>query len=292
MEMNKRAVNISSLVLLLALLSFIFEVCLYYFVPFHWVAVLAAVGLSLALTHYFLEVTLNYDSCFLQAAFMTIMTTAFCVVIYLLETNEWISFDFSLLVLVAVNWLVPFVYCFIRDFLDRGPRFDGYLFFFHGMSVIFIVVYLFAVAKQFFITPLIPPYDALPMGAHSFIPFMATGTYLEQVISDGGNVAGMLLYILEVVLFAIPFGFYAKVYTRQMPVLVRFLVYIGIPLLLEVVQKVTGIGRGDIDDFAFAMLGTVIGVGIYHLVAYVSYEVNKREFLEDRTVSKSLLFHF
>ena len=53
-----------------------------------------------------------------------------------------------------------------------------------------------------------------------------------------------------------------------------------------------GIGREDIDDYAFAIIGTVIGVGIYRLVAYISYEVNKREFLVDRTVSKSLLFHF
>lgn len=292
MEMNKRAVNISSLVLLLALLSFILEVCLYYFVPIHWVAVLAAAMISLALTHYFLETTLDYDSCFLLAAFMTIMTTAFCVVIYLMKTNEWISYDYSLLVLVAVNWLVPFGYCFVRDFMDRGPRFDDYLFFFHGMSIIFLVVYFFAVTKQFFVTPLIPPYEAMSMGAHSFIPFMATGTYLEETLSHGGDIAAMLTYIAEVVLFAVPFGFYAKVYTRQMHGVVRFLVYVSAPLLIEVVQFVTGIGRGDIDDYAFAIIGTVIGVGIYRLVAYISYEVNKREFLVDRTVSKSLLFHF
>lgn len=290
--MNKRAVNISSLVLLLALLSFIFEVCLYYFVPVHMVTVLAAAVISLGLTHYFLETTLNYDSCFLQASFMTIMTTAFCVVIYLLQPNEWISYDYTLLVLVIVNWLVPFGYCFIRDFADRGPRFDDYLFFFHGMSILFLVVYLLAVTKQFFMTPLLPPYDALPMGAHSFIPFMATGTYLEEVLSKGGNVIPMLIYIGEVILFAVPFGFYARVYTRQLPVLVRFLVYLGFPLLLEVVQALTGIGRGVIDDYAFAIIGTIIGVGIYHLVDYISREVNKRDFLNDRTVSKSLLFHF
>ena len=290
--MNKRAVNISSLVLLLALLSFIFEVSLYYFVPIHWAAVLAAAVLSLVLTHYFLETTLNYDSCFLQAGFMTIMTTAFCVVLYLMQENDWISYDYSLLVLVAVNWLVPFCYCFVRDFADRGPRFDDYLFFFHGMSIIFLVVYFFAVAKQFFVTPLHPPYEALPLGAHSFIPFMATGTYLETVLAKGGDVAAMLIYIGEAVLFAVPFGFYAKVYTRQMPAAARFLVYFSVPFMIEMLQFFTGIGRGDIDDFAFAMIGTALGAGIYRLVAYISHEVNKREFLENRTVTKSLLFHF
>lgn len=290
--MNKRAVNISSLVLLLALLSFIFEVCLYYFVPIHWAAVLSAAVLSLVLTHYFLETTLDYDSCFLLAAFMTITTTAFCVVVYLMQDNQWISYDYTMLFLVGVNWLVPFGYCFIRDFMDRGPRFDDYLFFFHGMSVIFLVVYLCAVVKQFFLTPLLPPYEAMPMGAHTFIPFMATGTYLEQVFSQGGDSIPMLTYVLEMVLFAVPFGFYAKVYTRQAPTVMRFLVYLGVPLLLEAVQVVTGIGRGDIDDYTFALIGTAIGVWIFRLIAYISYEVNKREFLENRTVSRSLLFHF
>lgn len=290
--MNKRAVNISSLVLLLALVSFIFEMCLYYFIPQHVVTVIAAALITLGLTHYFLEVALDYDSCFLHAAFMTISTTAFTIVIYLLQPNEWISYDYSLIALVIVNWLVPFVYCFIRDFMDRGPRFDDYLFFFYGMSLVFGVVYLIALVKQFFVTPLLPPYEAMEMGAHSFIPFMATGSYLETVISQGDSVISMLVYALELIVFAIPFGFYAKVYIRQLPGIIRFLVYFGLPFCVELLQFLTGRGRGDIDDYAFVMIGTLIGVGIYRVVAYISYEVNKRNFLEDRTVPKSLLFHF
>lgn len=290
--MGKRAVSVSSLVILLALLSFIMEVCIYYFVPQHIVAVLVAMVVSVVLSHYFLEMTLDYDSCFLFASFMTISSAAFCIIVYLLQPNPWITFDYFLLVLVLVNWLFPFVYCFLRDFADRGPRFDGYIFFFHAMSAVFAVVYGLAVMKQFFVTPIEPPYEAVAMGAHSFVPFMSTGTYIELVLNQGKSLTTILAYILEVIVFAIPFGFYARVYTRFFSRGIRLLTYILVPFLVELLQILTGRGRGDIDDFALAMIGTLIGIAIYHLVYAACDEVNKRDFLEDRTVNKSLLFHF
>lgn len=291
-NMNKRAVNISSLVILLALLSFILEMCIYYFIPQHIVTVMVAVVISLGLTHFCLETSLDYDYCFLHAAFMTIASFGFCMVVYFLQPNRWIHYDYTLIALILFNWLTPFIYCFIRDFFDRGPRFAEYLFFFHGMSVLFLIIYCIAVFKQFFWTPLLPPYDVIPFGAHNFIPFMSTGSYLETAISHHENISQMLLYIAEVIALSIPFGFYAKVYTRIYPILARLAIYIGIPLLIEVLQHITGLGRGDIDDFALMMIGTVIGIALYHIVANIYYNVNKRNFLEDRTVVKNLLFHF
>lgn len=290
--MNKRAVNISSLVILLALLSLISEICLYYFIPQHIVSVIAAAAISLALTHFFLESSLDYDYCFLHAALMTITSLAFCIVVSLMQPNQWISYDYSLLALVIVNWFVPFAYCFIRDFFDRGPRFADYLFFFHGMSILFLLVYLFAVIKQLFVTPLLPPYEVLSFGAHNFVPFMATGSYVESAISTGQDLGRIISYIAELIMLAIPFGFYAKVYCRKLPLFGRLAVYLLVPFLIELLQYATGIGRADIDDYALAIIGTIIGIIIYHVIYYVSYETHKRDFLEDRTVTKSLLFHF
>ncbi|MCI8378365.1 MAG: hypothetical protein HFH72_07575 [Lachnospiraceae bacterium] len=290
--MNKRAVNISSLVILLALLSLILEICLYYFIPQHFITVIVAAVISLGLTHFFLETSLDYDYCFLHAALMTIASLAFCMVVYLIQPNAWISYDYSLLALIVVNWLIPFAYCFMRDFSDRGPRFSDYLFFFHGMSVLFLAVYCIAIVKQLFITPFLPPFDSPAFGAHNFVPFMATGNYLERTISAGGDISSMIIYIIEMVVLAIPFGFYAKVYCRSFPFLGRLFIYLIVPFLLEGIQYLTGIGRADIDDYSLAMIGTVIGVVIYQLVYYISYETHKRDFLEDRTVAKSLLFHF
>lgn len=289
--MNKRSVNISSLVILLALLSFIFEVCLYYFIPQHAIAIIAAAVLSLGLTHFFLESSLNYDYCFLHASFMTIASTAFTIVVYLLQPNTWITYDYSLIFLIITNWFIPFAYCFIRDFLDRGPRFSEYLFFFYGMSVLFLIVYAIALIKLLFVTPLLPPYDMMKFGAHNFIPFMATGNYLENALSQNADIGKMISYILQLIVLGIPAGFYAKVFFRKFPIYIRIAIYMLVPFFLELLQYITGIGRADIDDYTFYLIGSIIGIGIYHLVYSISYEVHKRDFLEDRTIVKKL-WHF
>ena len=154
--MNKRTVNISSLVLLLSLLSLITTMCLYYLVPRHYVSVIFAGVASVLLAHFFLESSLNYDYNFLHAASMTISTLVFAIAIYVIQPNEWICFDFWLPCLVLANWIIPFLYCTLRDLFDRGPRFDGYHQFFNRMCIFFTLLYIFVIAKQYFIRPIVP----------------------------------------------------------------------------------------------------------------------------------------
>ena len=59
--MNARTVNISSLVILLALLSLICEGFLYYFLPSPIWSIVFAVLVSLALSHFFLESSFSYS---------------------------------------------------------------------------------------------------------------------------------------------------------------------------------------------------------------------------------------
>ena len=84
--MNKRTVNISSLVLLLSLLSLITTMCLYYIVPMHYVSVIFAAAASVLLAHFFLESSLNYDYNFLHAASMTVALNVMASLSYLVAT--------------------------------------------------------------------------------------------------------------------------------------------------------------------------------------------------------------
>ncbi len=289
--MNKRSVNISSLVILLSLLSFLFEMCLYYFIPQHLITVAVAAIISLGLAHFFLESSLNYDYCFLHASFMTITSTAFTIIVYLMQPNVWIAYDYSLIALIIVNWFIPFGYCFIRDFCDRGPRFAEYLFFFYGMSILFLIIYAIALVKLLFVTPLLPPYETMDFGAHNFIPFMATGNYIEDALSHHASITKMITYMLEMIVLGIPAGFYIRVFLRNHSITPCIFTYLFLPFLLEFIQFLTGIGRADIDDYTFYLIGILVGIAIYYIVYRISYEVHKRDFLEDRTVVKKL-WHF
>ena len=280
--MNKRAVNISSLVILLSLLCFIMEVCIYYFIPQHWVAVVFSVICSLILSHFFLESSLNYDYNFIHASFMVITSLAFAIIIYIIQPNMWISYDFSMVFLVLLNWLVPFLYCCTRDLLDRGPRFDGFHLFFNRMCIFFIVIYILAILKQYFITPIVPPYSSLTFGAHDFVPFMATAEYIEKTLNAGKSLMPIILYILELVFIGIPFGYFARVYLNRLHFLIQLFIYLFVPFVLEFLQAITGIGRGDIDDYVIFLLGAVIGIVIYQIMCRMFISVANRELTVDR----------
>ena len=242
--MNNRAVNISSLVILLSLVSFIAEACLYYLVNYHWISIVFAVIFSVGLSHFCLESSLNYGYSFLHAAFMVTITFIFSTVIYLIQPNQWIHYDFSMVVLVLVNWLVPFLYSNIRDMLDRGPRFDGFHLFFRRMSILFIVFFLFVLIKQYFLTPITPPYQELPFGAHNFIPMMTTASYIEFALKSHVSLAPLFCYIGEMVAIGIPIGFFVRIYGARLPFVLRLLIYVGIPVILELLQDLAGRGWG------------------------------------------------
>lgn len=289
--MNKHSVNISSLVLLLSLLSFIMEVCIYYFVPIHSVTVLFAFICSLGLSHFFLEASLNYDYNFIHASFMVITSLAFGIIVYIIQPNQWIKYDYWLVILMLINWLAPFIYCFCRDLFDRGPRFDGYHLFFNRMCSFFIVVYTLIIVKQYFLTPIIPPYKTPEFGAHLFIPFMSTGNYLEEILRSHQDILPISLYIIQLVLLGIPFGFIIKAYGRNLPFLFRLFIYIAFPAALEVTQFITSIGYSHLDDCMMFLVGTLIGIITFNAVSALYQNSAGRDFMQSRNVQKSL-YHF
>lgn len=276
--MNNHAVNISSLVILLSLISFIAEACVYYLVNYHWASVAVAVVLSIGISHFCLESSLSYGYSFLHAAFMMTSTFIFSVVVYLIQPNKWISYDFSMVVLVLVNWITPFVYCNLRDMLDHGPRFDGFRTFFNRMAVLFLIFFLFVIVKQYFLTPIIPPYQELPFGAHNFIPMMATASYIEFTQYNGIALMPLIFYITEMIFMGIPIGFFIRIYGAHLPFLLRICAYCALPVILEILQEFTGRGWGDIDDVTMSLFGVLLGVILYYCLNGLCLAVSNRDF--------------
>lgn len=280
--MNSRVVNISSLVILLSLLSFIAEMLAYYLIPLPWASVLLAGILALGISHFCLESSLDYDYCFIHAAFMVISTLAFAIVIYMIQPNAWIQYDFSLVFLVLVNWLMPFVYCTIRDLLDHGPRFFGYSSFFRRMTILFLAIYALTILKQYYITPILPPYEEDAFGAHNFVPFMSLAGHLEQMVRQGTELQPLAAYDAEIIALGIPFGFFFRIFLRKRMLPLRLLIFAAYPVLLEVLQYVIGLGRYDLDDISLSLIGILIGVLLFHLINSLFQSVANREFLMSR----------
>lgn len=90
------------------------------------------------------------------------------VIVYCIQPNPWLHYSFYLVLLVLVNWLTPFLYCSIRDLYDTTPHFEGYRRFFIQMSIVLLVCYILALIKQYYITPIVPPYKEPAFGAQNF----------------------------------------------------------------------------------------------------------------------------
>lgn len=281
--MNSRTVNISSLVILLALLSLICEGFLYYFLPLQVLSVVFAVLVSLMLSHFFLETSLSYTYNALYSALMTLGIFAFSVIVYCIQPNQWLQYNFIMVFLVLVNWLTPFLYCTYRDLHDPSPRFNGFNKFFRQMTTVFLLCYIFALVKQYYLTPIVPPYQESAFGAQNFVPFMATGTYLEQTLHEHGDLRPIFFYMAEMVCLYIPFGYYLRVYARKMFFPVRLFLYLAFPAIMEMSQYIFNLGRAHIDDYTMALFGTLIGVLIYHATCGIYHMVADREFLASRS---------
>lgn len=286
--MKKKTVSISSLIVLLSLISLILEICIYYFVPQHWAAVAAAVIFSLGVTHFSLESSYDFKYSFVHCCFMVVGSFAFAAVIYIIH-SRWISYDFSMVALVLVNWLTPFIYSAVRDFNDHGPKYDNYILFFHECSILFGAVYLFVIIKQFFITPIAPPFSVKGFGAHDFVPYMSTGEYFENALKAGQPVTDEVRFLAELVFIGLPAGFYIAFYLKEMLLVPRIILYVLFPVLLEVIQFGYGFGTASIDDVFTMLAGELLGIIIYHIVDGIYHCSTKRHFMESRDTINGFL---
>ncbi len=282
--MNARTVNISSLVILLSLISLICECFIYYFLPHPGWSILFAAICSLLLSHFFLESSFSYSYNVLHASFMTYGTLLYSAIVYLIQPNQWISYHFCMVFLVLVNWLIPFIYCTLRDFNDPGPRFNGFDIFFRQMSICLILIYIFVLVKQYYLTPIIPPFEEMAFGAQNFVPFMATGSYLEECLRTGKDLIPLIWFLAEMVVMFIPFGFFLRAFAGKTAFIFRLFLYLAFPALLEISQFLSGLGRGHIDDYVAALLGTLIGVLIYRAIDGCFHLFAGREFAAERTL--------
>jgi glycopeptide antibiotics resistance protein len=64
--------------------------------------------------------------------------------------------------------------------------------------------------------------------------------------------------------------------------ILRILLYIAIPVALELVQYAYGVGVGVIDDVCTFLGGEILGIIIYHLLDAVYMYNHKRHFMESK----------
>lgn len=274
----------------MSLMTVAVELGLYYFLPNPLPSVLVSLLLPLILTKFFLESSLSHETIFMQTAITMILTFLAAVVIFMMQPNAWISFHIALGIIVLFNWMVPVVYCTVYALFDRGPRIGGYISAFHKCSILLLVIYGIIMLDRLFVRPLMPPYPDMAFGAHDFVPFMEFASRIEEYLREGKSILPILKYALQMCCFGIPLGFYLRLYLRNIVRFMRIFLIFAIPLLIELLQNLTGRGRGAIDDYCMALVGIVIGIILYYFLNFLFRNTAHHDFLrrDNRRLGKGL----
>ena len=99
-----------------------------------------------------------------------------------------------------------------------------------------------------------------------------------------------LVSLLKLVCLGIPFGYLCRVALRKLNFVFRIIIYILFPAALEAAQYMTGLGRGDIDDCVFSLIGIFIGVVLFHIMNGAFQTIATRDFMISRAQQKK--YHF
>jgi len=111
---------------------------------------------------------------------------------------------------------------------------------------------------------------------------MATAEHIEETLRNGQSIAPVIIYVTEIACFGVPFGYFSRIYLRNRHFLVRLFACFAFPLVLELLQQVTGLGRCAIDDYVIFLIGVVAGNVLYHIMNSLFVSVATRDFTTDR----------
>ncbi len=117
-------------------------------------------------------------------------------------------------------------------------------------------------------------------GTMGWIPFETLSGYIEDAIRGVGDAGRIAEYIVPRVLIYMPFGFYISVILKRSTILLRFPLILLLPIGMEWAQRQFGLGRADIDDVIFGIIGGIAGVLLYCLLDAVSRACAGRGLLE------------
>lgn len=262
--------------ILMAILIFVAEYLSFVLIANKILRLLLVLLIIVVSSHLLLEITLRYKSVLM---FSCILVILFGILSYIGMKNETIgSFEYSKICwyTVALNWLVPYIYCFIRQYLDRGPRFPDYNKFFIGMTVFFFIPFTFIFIYLNYVNP--DFFSIYYPKGYEFIPFYTTATYIENILNGTIHFSNFFVYTGLYVLMYLPIGYHGRLLTRNYSLIIRVVLFLLVGIIAEAI-KIPVLGNFNIDNILFSMLGVLIGCGLFAFVDYQHYKKKDAEYL-------------
>ena len=288
--MNRRSIKIQSFIIFTSILTVGLEFGCYYFLNTLYGGLAIAILLNLILSHFFLETSLTYSSCFVQSMITVVLSTGATIFIYIYQTGNLLIYNKNLPYIILFNWFIPLLYSIIRNFMDHGPRFVSFRSYFWKASILFSGYYLFFFVLHYFVIGTNFPVGASTV-SNPLVPFLATATYIEDCIYLGQPLFVLLVYVFKTMLIFAPIGFYASILLKEASRKIILILTFLLPLVPELVSFIQT-NAFHIDAYLYNMLGLLIGMLVYQLLNSISHHCLRTDFLADRNKYSFFNFYF
>lgn len=153
-------------------------------------------------------------------------------------------------------WLVPVAYACIYTWAEGNSVIADFAGFYLKANILFYVVYFGVMLYGLFFMHR----NSSVAGQVQLIPFATFAAYVDGVINETVPMTRMVEFLMNRVVFFIPYGFFVAMVCRKLHGVFRLVLLLIVPLLVEVLQFVFRLNSCDADDVVFAFLGGLVGM--------------------------------
>lgn len=290
--MPKSTSHTTTVVILFSILTIILEFTAYYFLSSFAVTLLLTGFMALLFCHLTLTFCLHYESCFSYQLLHLMIWGIVLFLLYIGNDSALIAFSPRLFLMPGIHWAICILYCIVRNLWDENMRYSNFKGYFRNSSILFLLVYTASLIYFLFLGNTDGNYHR-DLRSINFVPFLTLAGLITDFMDKKGGLSQIFLYLSDRTLIYIPYGFFIILMARRKSRLLRFLLLLLFPALVEVLQRVLLLGKGDLEDILYGLLGGFAGGLLFHLLNSIYSDVKGEDFLANsRRFSYRSTLHF
>ncbi|MFU0827174.1 MAG: hypothetical protein ACFWTJ_06480 [Lachnoclostridium sp.] len=280
--MHRSYMNNATSVILFSILTILIQFGVYFFSDMVVLTFIVAAIICLIFTHILLEQSLSYDSCFSYSLLNIFLSTGIIVLFYFNRTDFSYPLKPEMAWFVIINWSIPLLYSIIRNLTDDSGKYRHFKIFYRNINLIFILFYIYFMTILLFLDNMNFVQTYASDIQANLAPLITIATVIEDYINGYLELKAMIRFFLVETLIFLPYGFYITLLFRYRGKLMRLMGFLFLPILVEILQYISGLGKVDIDDVILGLLGGFLGAILYYILNRIYFIFTDKDFLDER----------
>ncbi len=252
---NKIEESKTTWVVLTGVLAFLLQFLAYYLIEAEWLEILVAALITLlgcGVVHF---ITKEQEEVF---GYLVVPCVFSGIVGLLVPYSEVPLFPSASTALCSCffAWMIPVLYVVAVTFVLGTHGVAGFARFFRYAMSFFYVIYfgLMIYGVFFWQSKTVIETDT------QWIPFATFAAFINGILNGNVVLDSMFSFLIERVVFFLPYGFFVAMAGRKLHGVIRFLLLLLLPVLVEAAHVLLGITLFDIDNVIFRFVGSMIGM--------------------------------